>query len=502
MSLWQLIWYGGLGVAAAFCLLAWPRKNEDGTVTPRRLLDREAVLCCGILLIGLTLRLVYISYTDVATRQHDVYSIARGKGHAGYIYYFFQNGIRLPDFSPDSVSQFYHPPLHHILASRWMRAGVALGKTEDAAIESVQVLTALYSFLMLPVFWKLLKKLELSGSALLLPLAILAVSPGLIIMGGDINNDMLMNLLTLCAFTAAVCWYKTPSLLRILLCALAMGGAMMAKLSAFLAAPPIAFLFLERFFAEREARGRWRLVGQFAAFGVVCVPLGLWWPLYCKFVWDIPLGYVPSLSETASQYIGGYSAADRLFCLRDGELKSVFIAWADQPGYDYNEHNVFVALLKTSLFDESTLFRTAGKSGTKLHENTIGLRAAVTLFWTNLALILAGFVGEVTVLLRAIRAKKPAPVVVALAVFPLIVLIPYVSFCFGYPHTCTMNFRYAVPMQYAGLAFLGLWLGQTEKRRGGRTASGGEIAKTAVIAVLTAVFVCCSALVILQLGKV
>ena len=79
-----------------------------------------------------------------------------------------------------------------------------------------------------------------------------------------------------------------------------------------------------------------------------------------------------------------------------------------------------------------------------------------------------------------------------------VVLLSYISFCFGYPHTCTQNFRYAVPTILTGCLFLGRWLlSQTESRptRLGRIAAGWT-------EVLTVLFCISSAAVYGLLGLV
>ena len=67
-----------------------------------------------ILTAGFLLKLVYVLYTGIGTRQHDVHSFTDStNGHAGYIRYLYTYG-HLPDFDPRQEFQFYHPPLHHM----------------------------------------------------------------------------------------------------------------------------------------------------------------------------------------------------------------------------------------------------------------------------------------------------------------------------------------------------------------------------------------------------
>ena len=48
-----------------------------------------------IMILGILIRAMYIIYTPITERQHDVYSI-NDQGHLGYIYTIYQTG-KLPD---------------------------------------------------------------------------------------------------------------------------------------------------------------------------------------------------------------------------------------------------------------------------------------------------------------------------------------------------------------------------------------------------------------------
>lgn len=72
------------------------------------------------------------------------------------------------------------------------------------------------------------------------------------------------------------------------------------------------------------------MLGQFAIFGVVCVPLGLWWQVYNFILYQMPLSYVPMLSLKDAQYIGDYSIWERLFDPSLEQFKSVFVGFGER----------------------------------------------------------------------------------------------------------------------------------------------------------------------------
>ena len=67
-----------------------------------------------IIIIGIIFRLIYISYTSIEDRQHDM----KGNfGHLGYIKNIYETG-KLPE---TNRGQFYHPPLHHLISANFVK---------------------------------------------------------------------------------------------------------------------------------------------------------------------------------------------------------------------------------------------------------------------------------------------------------------------------------------------------------------------------------------------
>ncbi len=67
-------------------------------------------------------------------------------------------------------------------------------------------------------------------------------------------------------------WYRDSSLKNILILAVMIGCAMMAKVSAGLVAPAVAVVFLVKLWRERKSWKRY--FGQFIPFGLVVFPPG------------------------------------------------------------------------------------------------------------------------------------------------------------------------------------------------------------------------------------
>ena len=426
----------------------------------------------GVLLLfaaGFLLRLCYVLYTTVVTRQHDVWYFTNGdfygfyhQRHAEYIEYI-ATYLNLPVTDPTAVglSQLYHPPFHHLLAGLWLRLNTLLGFSYPAACENIQLLTLFYSCAIMVLGYKILRFLGCKGFSLFLPLAILTFHPTFILMAGSVNNDLLSITLAIYALYATLRWAKEPTVKHIVLIALGVGFSMMSKLSGGLVAPAIALVFVWKWWesAQKKNGSFFPLFRQFALFGIICIPLALWWQTRNLILFDLPLTYVPALSENSGQYLGDYTVAQRLLGVPKESLREIFVVWRDQGiQAEYNEFNCLLALLKSSMFGEFTLFDSA--SPLALHK--AGIVASKILFYANFALIACSLGCGIYLFTK--KEQRHSPAFWLFALVWGVLLVSYIRFCFSYPQTCTQNFRYAVPTLMAGCAWLGLGLKYTKNR--------------------------------------
>lgn len=396
---------------------------------------------------GACLRLSFILRMPHHRMQHDVWSFTGEEGHAGYIMYLFKNG-HLPDFDVRTVWQYYHPPLHHILCAGWMHLMTALGLKDELLYESMQFMPFLWSCLALGIFAFILSEFGLKKDALALPLALMALHPQFIILSGSLNNDMLSVCLMLAALLFTIRWYKAPKLLNIIPLALAIGLGMMAKLSAWIAAPAAAIVFFV--VLVRNIRRPLPYLGQYGLFLVLCCPLALWWEIRNAVRWGVPLTYIPMLSSKSRQYVGNHSVFDRLFNFSPYQFRFIYDCFVDY-GQKYNEFNPLVGLFKTAMFDEYV--------NTEHTPFVAGFGDA--LFWIQVLLALTALVLMILMLFR-----KKGDTILKIGMFTTwaVTILSYYSFCLTFAHTCTQSARYATPAVYISLIFLGLWFQHAESK--------------------------------------
>lgn len=433
---------------------------------------RRKIAVIALFMQGFIMRFGYVLETSILRRQNDVHKFGEKDGHAAYIEYLLNNRS-LPDFDPTTVWQFYHPPFHHSICAVWLKILGTVGIPYDVACESIQAVSLFCSLSIMILFYKLARHIRLNGMALYVPLLIVFFHPSQFILSGNINNDVMSIAFILGAIYTTAVWYKEPCINNILKIAFCIGLGMMTKLSAGLVAPAVAIVFLVALIKYRKRAKS--LIGQFALFGVVCVPLGLWWGIRNYILFKTPLTYVPSLSIISYQYIGRIPFKDRLFDFSSYQFSYVFEQWTKDT---YREFNPTIAFLKNSLFGEHLKALT--------FEGNL-IKFPTVLFWVAMALAVLGFVSMLVCLFK----KGGNTEKLLLTVTSLVLLFSYYKFCYEYPFICTMNFRYIVPCLYAGAVSLGFMLKYFKDAKSKPVHAVGILCRASV-GLATAVFCICS----------
>jgi len=394
---------------------------------------------------GFILRLDYVLYTTLTEiyriRQHDVYDFGGGKGHSGYIEFFYENGFKLPDFDPTTKAQFYHPPLHHFLAALWMRLLTTFGASYSRAVSSIQFLPLFYSSCCMIVCERLFTKLKIEGLGKILAVSIVAFHPTMILFSGSINNDCLALLFTMLAVYFTVVWYQEPTTRNILMLALSIGLGMSTKLSVALVAFPIAAVFLMKLVSEKKKS--YEYIGQYCVFGLLCIPLGMWFYVRNFIKYKVSFTYVPRLSDTSDQYIGDRSVYERLFDLSYHPFDNVFLNRVSTHS-DYFEYNPFVSIIKTSMFGE-------------YRYNKVPMFFCKTLLILNVLMIAFSIAAFVYCLIKKSKYLDNTTKLL-FGGYQILMFVNFITFCFDYPHNCSMDFRYIVPTMIIGAMFIGMFV--------------------------------------------
>lgn len=432
----------------------------------------------AIFILAYFFRLFYVLYTGYGTRQHDLY-LKGEKGHFYYVKYIYEN-FSLPKENI-MTSQMYHPPFHHIVCAAALRFWSLFGVDYIVAYEGLQILTLTESMITLYVCYRILKEVGLKkeglkNTGLIASLCVLAVHPTFILLSGSLNNDNLSVMFAMCSIYFAIKWHKNKTLRNIIAIALSIGLGMMTKLSVWMVAPSIAIMFLLSLFSKTEDKKM--LVKQFVVFGVICLPLGLFWSVRNYFLCGMPFGYVLEQSVKSAQYVGNSSLStqtrhtvlDRLFNFRLYQLESVFTQNRVVNGKaPYNDFNPTIGILKSAMFEES-LFA--------------NIEFICTIaFYSSVLLALISVVSAVWVF--AVDKSRDGVVRMILGGTTLLVTASFYLFCLIYPHVCTMSARYAVPAIAINIFAVGM---AVDKLQNLKNRKAGKVLSYIII-VIAAIFV-------------
>ena len=389
-------------------------------------------------LTGALLRINYCFYTPHWERQHDVVGFGNEFGQAAYIEWFYNN-FKLPDFDPRDKWGFFQPPLHHMTAALFMRVQTLFGIGYTKACENVMLLTCAYSLLMLYFSYRIFKQMKLSGWPLYIAFALSAIHPGFILLSGSINNDCLCELFMVMGLFYAVEWYRKSTVINIIKIAFCVGLAMFTKLLGAIIAPGIALLFLLKWISGGK-KDFLKYLKQFAVFALISFPLGLFYPVRNFVRFNVPLNFTPEVGEP----VGSYSFTQRLFDIKTATPFACMI----KNGDTYDEYNIFLAMLKTSLFGETNLSADSVKM--------------VPFAWAALvtAALLAVFALLATIYVCIVAIKEKNTEYLFWGTAYIVPVVFMINLCFSAPYFSSQDFRYIQYVIIVEALFTGLFFKQ------------------------------------------
>lgn len=399
---------------------------------------RENKLCLLILLAGAVLKLIYAVQVPYDISPHDLGAVSDwvtyGGGHLSYIQYLYHFRC-LVQQDPVTMGQFYHPPLFHSVGALLFQLFYTEGGPVAPIFELLQMVNTLFACGIAFVGYRILTHLEVGGKKLVTLTAFLSFGPTLYWLGTALNNDCLMTLLQVMTIEQAILWAKKPRMRVIIKMALFLGLAMLTKTSAVLIAPAIACVFLYEFVRRiRQKDNIAALIGQFAVFALISIPLGTSYVLRNWILYQTPFNYVLNLGTSHFLYIGDCSLLQRLGLPSIQQICSVRLHMNLPKEYC----NVWGQTFQTMAVDEGVLAL----------NNWFTKILGWLLIWSGAGIVILLLVGSI----RAVASRQSAALSVKLllSVGYCVLMGSYVVFAFQYPHVCTMNFRYI----YSTLIFL------------------------------------------------
>lgn len=394
------------------------------------------------LLYGLLL-FVYTGYilnTNCETRQHDTRSLIwENGGHLGYIEYILENW-RVPDVNPSEYWCFSNPPLFYFISAIFVKFQNLIGRIEYKAIENLQFLSMFYILVSIIYIEKILEVLKIEKMKNYM-IFFVGLSPAIVYLTGSLNNDSLALMLSIMSIFYTINWYQNTKLFSLIKLSFCISLAMMTKINSGIIAIPIAIIFLIKLIKEKENIKKYII--YYLIFGIIALPIGLWFPIRNLIKYDIPLTYVQEVSEGEKHdaYLGNYSIIQRFFGVSKSNLETINFSF-EKGKADYN---IFLSTLKSFIVDEQIDYS----------ENFILKISVYSLFLISLLIF-------ILFIISFIKIDKKDVLNIFFSLIFVIELIFYIKFCIDYPYSFSMNFRYILPMLLAMVSIIGKFV-QTNK---------------------------------------
>lgn len=394
----------------------------------------------GYILLGsFLLRALYVLVVPYTATHHDAGEFMgfdttdSGWGHFGYIDYLYKNH-QLPDAEHIGLWEFYHPPGFHMLGTIILGITRLFNVAEPLCYESLQIITLCFSCLTIWTLYQILKEFDVNCKWISCLMVVLALHPFFSIMAVTLNNDcMTMYLMTLIVWRA-ICWYKNSTYINMFYLALSFGMGMLTKFSVAIMALGVGGMFAYVLWLRRKELKE--LTCQFILFLTVCVPISLFWPIRNMIKFDLPFVYMQLLSNiNDSKYIEDI----QIFSLPSlQQFAHAFTVWNPEL-----ENNIWLALIRTSLFDE---WQASGFVAS----------CALVLLWVSIILAIVMNI----LFIWTIFARKTINIGLKILLFITYVALigSYINLNLSYPFICHMNYRLVPIIMFFSFIGTGCWL--------------------------------------------
>lgn len=388
-----------------------------------------------LILAGIVMRIGYMLYTPIQTRSHDLGEIStEGYGHAAYILTILIKH-KLPD---SNMIQFYHPPLFYAMAAyicQVMNSFMQYTEYKDI-LEMGKLISCSASCWTLLLVPEICSELMLEKNEKIFIVGMMAFFPEFLLIGGRLNNDSLLVFFQMMIILYTLRWFRQQSWKNTILLAFVFGFGLMTKAScatlAVFTAPFMCIRWLEGV-RGKEKEGC-RLFIKLVVFGMISVPLGLWYHIRNYILFQQPLGYVLEIGKESSVYTGDILFVDRFLRLPFSELLN--------PTYvhPWDDYNIPLYIVKNSLFGE--------------FEYDIVDCIPHALILLNVLLIVMSVVAMLWIFVKREGSKAVCNGMVYLW---MIVYGSFLYFNYRYPYGCTMDFRYIPVTVFTGSVFLSVF---------------------------------------------
>ncbi|MGN0436181.1 MAG: ArnT family glycosyltransferase [Wujia sp.] len=410
-------------------------KNSTENITPELRYD---IICNIAIILGVIMRIGYMLYTACDERLYDLGGFnTEDCGHAGYILTLSEYH-RLPD---SNEIQYYQQPMFYIMGTIVSRlVNFIMGETEAYQIvDATKLVSCFASCIMLYLTLEFSKLMKLKGKAKLVAVMLMSFMPDFYLCGGRVNCDMLAALFMTLEVLYTFKWYKNQTWKNTVYLAICYGLGVSTKISCGIIAIFTAGVFLKVLVDRIKESDKNKFIGlieKYLVFGVISLPLGLWYCIRNYIRFGQSFTYVLELDKELDLYVGGHSIVQRMFSIDVGNI--IETPFANAHG-DYNAPVFFV---KSSLFGEF------------VHDRE-------PVAWLLLFSAIMVSVLIVAMIKQLVHNHKDVNGNVMVGLIVLVVASMY-WFYYKYPFGCSMDYRYMIFITMPAAMLLGK-LAETDK---------------------------------------
>lgn len=336
--------------------------------------------------------------------------------HLDYIMTIYNTG-KLPD--TNKVQQ-YHPPLHHLICVGWLKLLDNFTFSAEQKLESLQILTCIYSIVAMFIILKICNELKLNSFYKIIVLLFVGFNPMFIIMSGFLSNDMLVSMFILLCFYLIIKWRQKSSYKNTILLSLVFGLGCATKTSMLVMGMIIAAIVITKWIisllsrkntsVEKPIYSTKTFLLQTLIFLIIATPLSMAYPYRNYKMFNQPFIYVVKPKE--SLIIEERNIFKRYF---------PFSTEIFEDELHEDNINVFSYAIKSNIIFSLR---------TSIHYFTLLKFLSIILYTFALIAMLYLF------------AKESNLYVKLLIITCLIWLISFISFNVNYPASCTMHAKY------------------------------------------------------------
>ena len=260
--------------------------------------DKYKIILIAIVLLAIIMRIFYISKFNIAQFQFDFgveanpmenteidyqyllenfdtgYNEAR---HINYILHLYKYSSLPTQF----IGQFYHPPLHHFIMANWLKVVDLVSDSLEFKFESMQIVSLIYSVVILIALYKILKELEIEDKYKIIPMLLFSFYPLYIYFSGSLNNDQLVTMFGIICSLYLIKWNKNPSMKNTIIIALSIGLGLMTKSSMYVMIVPAIYVYFKKLIElvnNDEKVGK--LLIELIVFTIIALVLGFWFQIF------------------------------------------------------------------------------------------------------------------------------------------------------------------------------------------------------------------------------